>query len=56
MAEVVVIAKFVAKEGSFAELLDVLGGLAPRVQAQEPGCLRYAVHTVAGEESETPRS
>jgi quinol monooxygenase YgiN len=49
MAEVVLIAKFFAKEGRLAELLDVLGALAPRVQAEEPGCLRYAVHTVAGE-------
>ena len=49
MAEVVLIATFVAREGRLAELLDVLGVLAPRVQAQEPGCLRYAVHTVAGE-------
>jgi quinol monooxygenase YgiN len=50
MAEVVLIAKFVAKEGSLAELLDLLAVLAPRVQAEEPGCLRYAVHTVAGGE------
>jgi quinol monooxygenase YgiN len=49
MAEVVLIAKFVAREGRLAELLDVLAVLAPRVQAEEPGCLRYAVHTVAGE-------
>ena len=31
------------------ELLDVFAVLAPRIQAEEPGCLRYAVHTVAGE-------
>jgi quinol monooxygenase YgiN len=49
MAEVVLIARFVAKKGRLAELLDVLAVLAPRVQAEEPGCLRYAVHTVAGE-------
>jgi quinol monooxygenase YgiN len=49
MAEVVLIAKFVAKEGCLPELLDVFAVLAPRVQAEEPGCLRYAVHTVAGE-------
>jgi len=49
MAEVVLIAKFVAKEGCLAELLDVFAVLAPRIQAEEPGCLRYAVHTVAGE-------
>lgn len=53
MAEVVLIAKFVAKEGRLAELLDVFGVLAPRIQAEEPGCLRYAVHTVAGEETGT---
>jgi quinol monooxygenase YgiN len=53
MTEVVLIAKFVAKQGSLAELLDVLAVLAPRIQAEEPGCLRYAVHTVAGEESRT---
>ncbi|MGD0981529.1 MAG: antibiotic biosynthesis monooxygenase [Solirubrobacteraceae bacterium] len=51
MAEVVLIAKFVAKEGCLVELLDVLAVLAPRVQAEEPGCLRYAVHTEAGEET-----
>lgn len=49
MAEVVLIAKFVAKEGRLADLLDAFAVLAPRVQAEEPGCLRYAVHTVSGE-------
>jgi quinol monooxygenase YgiN len=53
MAEVVLIAKFVAKEGCLAELLDVLAVLAPRIQAEEPGCLRYAVHTAAGEQTGT---
>jgi quinol monooxygenase YgiN len=53
MAEVVLIAKFVAKEGCLVELLDVFAVLAPRVQAEEPGCLRYAVHTAAGEETGT---
>jgi quinol monooxygenase YgiN len=53
MAEVVLIAKFVAKEGSLADLLDLFGVLAPRVQAEEPGCLRYAVHTAAGEDAGT---
>jgi len=53
MPEVVLIAKFVAKQGGRADLLDVLAVLAPRVQAEEPGCLRYAVHTVDGEETET---
>jgi quinol monooxygenase YgiN len=53
MAEIVLIAKFVPKEGRLAELLDVLAVLAPRVQAEEPGCLRYAVHTVAGEDTGT---
>jgi quinol monooxygenase YgiN len=53
MAEVVLIAKFAAKEGCLAELLDVFGVLAPRIQAEEPGCLRYAVHTVVGEGTET---
>ncbi|MGD1051558.1 MAG: putative quinol monooxygenase [Solirubrobacteraceae bacterium] len=53
MPEVVLIAKFVAKEGSLAELLDVFEVLAPRIQAEEPGCLRYAVHTAAGEPAGT---
>ena len=53
MAEVVLIAKFFAKEGSRAELLDVFAVLAPRIQAEEPGCLRYAVHTGAGEQDGT---
>jgi quinol monooxygenase YgiN len=53
MAEVVLLAKFVAKEGAHPELLDVLAVLAPRIQAEEAGCLRYAVHTVAGEETGT---
>jgi quinol monooxygenase YgiN len=53
MAEVVLIAKFVAKEGCLVELLDVLAVLAPRIQAEEPGCLRYAVHTEAGAETGT---
>jgi quinol monooxygenase YgiN len=53
MTEVALIAKFVAKEGRLEELLDTFALLAPRIQAEEPGCLRYAVHTLAGEENST---
>lgn len=53
MASVVVIAKFVAREGQLRDLLDVFGSLAPRVHAEEPGCLTYAVHRLYGEHADT---
>jgi quinol monooxygenase YgiN len=44
MSEVVVIAKFVAKEGRIQDLVDAFAALAPRIHTEEPGCLTYAVH------------
>ena len=51
MSEVVVVAKLVPREGTLQDLLDVLARLVPRVHAEEPGNLLYAVHRVHDEEN-----